>query len=537
MHYFENIWYFNHRYHRDVLQELVDLCLTRMLSYQNSFTESSLITNMHPSSDRSVSAINFIKESDIFRISDKAIRDNLESLATCEVDEAHVRSELTALVPMIAKWIDVITTTGILIKHEMISIQSSDQCNIGCIFFVLDSMYDVEETVWSPVSGVKGQIDMVVKGRIEFRIYPNNMISHINALVESPLNISPALRSSLLYSETLYLTVVPLELKTGKWKPQSLLGHRAQTMLYLLMLWLRERNCNQSDYELPKFGLLCYMSTDSCRCEVVTTSWADIKGLIVTRNKISAHLKQNTDSSLRSLPNMLRSEVNCESCFQAAECMIYHAAIESGDSISCGTPDLFVHSLRGFTSSEHIEYFKHWDHLLNLEAATSISNQHLMWTMSGTLREISGGCCIANLKISNFSTLLSTDPGITSPVELSGIDIETFEPVREYTLELKRFIEKESETKDIQLNNSYSGILQSKRWNFDLGDQVFVSLERNVEVTPDNTTGSNGLDTYTEPNICSGTISFLDCSIDSGIVCRLTLKKIPYRLLGYHSEY
>jgi hypothetical protein len=63
-----------------------------------------------------------------------------------------------------------------------------------------------EETVCSRMLGLKGQVDMVAYTR-------------------------RAHQQSLL----------PIELKTGRWKPSTVFGHRAQVILYSLMLSMRDR--------------------------------------------------------------------------------------------------------------------------------------------------------------------------------------------------------------------------------------------------------------------------------------------------------
>ena len=57
---------------------------------------------------------------------------------------------------------------------------------------------------------------------------------------------------------------------------------------------------------------------------------------------------------------MLQNTNDCERCYQAAECMAYHAALESGTSTSSKVQDLFNYSMKGI-SSDQINYLSHWD--------------------------------------------------------------------------------------------------------------------------------------------------------------------------------
>jgi hypothetical protein len=73
-----------------------------------------------------------------------------------------------------------------------------------------------------------------------------------------------------------------------------------------------------------------------------------------------------------TLPPMLRNRI-CESCFQASECMTYHASIEKGTEGTSGVPALFQHLTQHLTQSQ-IDYFSHWDQLIALEANLSEQN-------------------------------------------------------------------------------------------------------------------------------------------------------------------
>lgn len=52
---------------------------------------------------------------------------------------------------------------------------------------------------------------------------------------------------------------------------------------------------------------------------------------------------------------------------QAAECMVHHLAHESGTSHSSGVDEVFNFVVRGLNPKD-VEYLKHWEHLINLEA-------------------------------------------------------------------------------------------------------------------------------------------------------------------------
>jgi hypothetical protein len=74
---------------------------------------------------------------------------------------------------------------------------------------------------------------------------------------------------------------------------------------------------------------------------------------------------------------MLASPRDCGYCFQASECMTYHAALERGTTVSSGAPDLFNYVLRDI-SPLHLSYLRHWEGLLDLEEE-AIMNRQIVW--------------------------------------------------------------------------------------------------------------------------------------------------------------
>ena len=70
--------------------------------------------------------------------------------------------------------------------------------------------------------------------------------------------------------------------------------------------------------------------------------------LVLTRNEIAYFMKCSTSiNSVSKIPHLLKRINDCEHCYQAAECLTYHAAIESGDATSSGVSELFKHIVKG----------------------------------------------------------------------------------------------------------------------------------------------------------------------------------------------
>jgi hypothetical protein len=91
--------------------------------------------------------------------------------------------------------------------EEMSNQGSRGETNLVCI----SKLLDIEENIWSPMFGLKGKIDASMQVVLK-KVNNGNVVSDTSA-------------------QTL---VVPFELKTGK--KSNVLSHRAQTMLYTLLM-------------------------------------------------------------------------------------------------------------------------------------------------------------------------------------------------------------------------------------------------------------------------------------------------------------
>jgi DNA replication ATP-dependent helicase Dna2 len=145
----------------------------------------------------------------------------------------------------------------------------------------INKVLDIEEHVWSPTYGLKGNIDATVQVRVEEDDLPSRTL------------------------------IVPLEVKTGK--NTSLMNHRAQTMLYTLMM------SDRYDVDV-KCGMLYYVDAkESIRVRALRN---EVRGLIMGRNELARWI-----SSRDRLPEMIRSERDCKNCYAADSCLVYHKVI------------------------------------------------------------------------------------------------------------------------------------------------------------------------------------------------------------------
>lgn len=214
----------------------------------------------------------------------------------------------------------------------------------------INKVLDIEEHVWSPTYGLKGNIDATVQVRID----------------------EPDVSSRTL--------IVPLEVKTGK--NTSLMNHRAQTMLYTLMM------SDRYDVDV-KCGILYYVDAkESIR---VCASRNEIRGLIIGRNELATWIK-----SRGGFPAMLKNSRDCKNCYASESCLVYHKVpsfrdlanemLEDGTTESSGLGDWF-NEHTGHLDTKDKEFLRHWTTLLNKEEEDVFRFRNELWTMISADRE------------------------------------------------------------------------------------------------------------------------------------------------------
>ena len=235
----------------------------------------------------------------------------------------------------------------------------------------VSQIVDIEEIIWAPRLGLKGQIDAIAEARI---------------------------RNG---KQSTDIKVVPVELKTGKWK--DVVEHGAQVLLYTLMIGERY-------FQTPgasPFGVLHYTNDDQNeegKTTVIERTNLEIAFLMHQRNRLAAALQPRDDeafpdqsgilysaenmmeraespqvrSKLASgiLPNMSPSSW-CERCFQRDSCFTLHKSLESGNERTSGL-QIFSASTDHITKS-HSEWLNKWIRLVDLESSASQGKRATPW--------------------------------------------------------------------------------------------------------------------------------------------------------------
>lgn len=221
-------------------------------------------------------------------------------------------------------------------------------------------LLDVEEHVWSPMYGLKGNIDATVE------------VTMVDGKQKRTLT-------------------VPFEVKTGKHANSN---HMAQTALYTLLL------SDRYDIEIA-CGILYYMETSkTMRIPAVRH---ELRHMIMQRNQLACYIRERSVQ----LPPMLKSKHMCGRCYAKTSCFTYHRLADDGDGESSGMGEKFDELVKHLTPT-HQEFFIKWENLLTKEEKESQKTKRELWTMTSVEREKKSRC-FADVIIEEGSASVDTD--------------------------------------------------------------------------------------------------------------------------------
>jgi hypothetical protein len=437
---------------------------------------------------------------DISIFMNNAIAENVEDLYSIGLTDNEIKEDLQKLIFPTIKWIWIASCYG--------SLTLSKDFNVHANYHDLDtnplinrsydnkleSIVSIEESIHSPMLGIKGQVDLIGKGRL-FQL--------------------PSEKKNQVQENVLSEMLLPIELKTGKWRPSSSVAHRAQVILYILLLNIREKSLSclkrkdlSSSSSSPsssvssspsKYGLLLYLNENEIKVDFIWPMWNEIKSLMISRNLLAKSINDSicsvSNNYLPILPSMLKSSFECTYCYSASECMIYHASLEDGNEETSGIPLLYSYIMKGM-NSKHLSFFKYWDKLIDLESkgsvsssspsssssSSSFSSDNGIWNVSSIDRERNGG------RNDSSSSGGGGDKGKT----LSLLSLKTYNCYHvknnqiDETIELQfqRISSSSSLSMTSSLTNEFLSSIQdilSKDFTFSQiipGERVMISLEK-----------------------------------------------------------
>ena len=252
----------------------------------------------------------------------------------------------------------------------------------------VSKVMDIEENIWCPQFGIKGKVDASVEVTIHT----------VNAARPGSRAAGPRIINTKK-------AVVPLELKTGKVSARGLTSHRAQVILYMLMMDGRYGTAVEE-------GLLLYIK--SGQSFGLPLDHNDTRALIIARNELAHFITERM-----KLPEMLRNPGACRRCWHLTNCSLTHAALENGDRESSGLGELYS-EITGHLNETHLDYFRNWCEMITLEYSPNAAQKNI-WAMTSLEREQAAGTCFSTMVISDDGPASGTQsPSKSSAVPNAG---------------------------------------------------------------------------------------------------------------------
>ncbi|KAJ4227128.1 DNA replication endonuclease-helicase Dna2 [Fusarium solani] len=286
----------------------------------------------------------------IDRITDK----HVEDLYTIKVGLASAREHLQSKMNELSYWAGAFVSSQPT-EDAVIEDRNGKKANMA-----VTKLLDVEEHVWSPMYGLKGNID---------------------ATVEVAMQDGKDFKT----------LTVPFEVKTGKHANSN---HMAQTALYTLLL------SDRYDIEIA-YGILYYMETS--KTMRIPAIRHELRHMIMQRNQLACYVRERSVQ----LPPMLKSKHMCGKCYAKTSCFIYHRLADDGDGESSGMNEKFDELVKHLTP-DHEEFFVKWENLLTKEEKESQKTKRELWTMTSAEREKKSRC-FGDVIIEEGSASVDTD--------------------------------------------------------------------------------------------------------------------------------
>lgn len=272
------------------------------------------------------------------KVIERTTEKHLEDLYTIKVSLAIAREHLESKMAEVTHWASTFVAAQPQ-REAVVEGRGGDKLNMA-----VTKLLDVEEHVWSPMYGLKGNIDATIE------------VAMTNG------------------KKTRNLTV-PFEVKTGKHANSN---HMAQTALYTLLL------SDRYDIEIAH-GILYYMETS--KTMQIPAVRHELRHMIMQRNQLACYVRERSVQ----LPPMLRNKHMCGKCYAKTSCFVYHRLADDGDGETSNMKEKFDELVQHLTP-RHQEFFIKWENLLTKEEKESQKNKRELWTMTSHEREKKSRC-------------------------------------------------------------------------------------------------------------------------------------------------
>ncbi|KAI9713946.1 MAG: Tripartite DNA replication factor [Bogoriella megaspora] len=274
----------------------------------------------------------------LYTVTERLVLRHLESIYELNLTVSLAVDALKSKLPELQTWAELFVTKesnpAALVKDR-----SGREVQMS-----ITKLLDVEEHIWSPKYGLKGNIDATVE-----------IIMHDDG-------------------ERKRLTV-PLEVKTGGDKAGA--AHRAQTALYTLL------TSDRYDVNVV-YGILYYM--EKSKTFRIPAIRHELLHMVMQRNRLACYVRDRLE-----LPPMLDNSHKCKSCYAKPSCFVYHKLSEDGHAENSAAKQEFEELVKGL-KPVHADFFKKWDRLLTKEESELMRFKRELWTMLSTEREKVGRC-------------------------------------------------------------------------------------------------------------------------------------------------
>ncbi|KAL7793100.1 DNA replication factor Dna2 domain-containing protein [Trichoderma ceciliae] len=269
---------------------------------------------------------------------DKNIEKHIEDLYTIKVGIAAAKEHLQSKMTELSYWARSFVASQPQ-ADAIIEGRNGDRATMA-----VRKLLDVEEHVWSPMYGLKGNIDATVE-----------------------VAMTDGKRSQVL--------TVPFEVKTGKHANSN---HMAQTALYTLLL------SDRYDIDIAH-GILYYMETS--KTMRIPAIRHELRHMVMQRNQLACYIRERSVQ----LPPMLKSKHMCGKCYAKTSCFIYHRLADDGNGETSGMNEKFDEIIKHLTP-KHQDFFIKWENLLTKEEKEGQKTKRELWTMTSTEREKKSRC-------------------------------------------------------------------------------------------------------------------------------------------------
>lgn len=278
------------------------------------------------------------KQSFLSEVIDKTMKKHVQDLYTIKVSFTDAREHMSSKMPEVRAWAEKFISSYPR-PDALAQGRNNEKTNV-CV----SKLLDIEEHVWSPLYGLKGNID---------------------ATIQVTVNDAQGKRT----------LTVPFEVKTGKNVSEN---HQAQTMLYNLLL------SDRYDIEIV-YGILYYMETSLTK--IIPAVRNELRHMIKQRNQLAVYIRERSVQ----LPPMKKSKHMCGKCYAQTSCFVYHKLADDGDGESSGVKEKFDEVVKHLTPI-HKDFFLKWEDLLTKEEKESQKLRRELWTMLSSEREKVGRC-------------------------------------------------------------------------------------------------------------------------------------------------